>query len=98
MRIVQPPSDRTGSPTWTVPVDAAVPFERDGIRIPRYDWHSELIIAVTCAPSVADAHLCAGEAVGGEPPVCAYGYVQTAYDQCCRGSLCVDPEGRPSIR
>ena len=98
VRVVAPPNDRTGSPAWTVPVDPEMPFVRDGIRIPRYSWHPELVMTVVCTSSAADANFCAGSAVTTEPSVCLTGYVQTAYDQCCIGNVCVDPEGRTVSR
>ena len=101
LRIVTPPKSWTARPTWTVPVDPIPPFVRDGIRIPRYGWWSELVISVQCPVHVSDATLCAGTAVNEEPSACAQGYEQTAYDQCCpngntQGDGCVDPEGQRS--
>ena len=100
VRIVQPPKSWTAKPTWTVPFDPEPPFVRDAVRIPRYSWHSELVISVECSASAADATLCEGTAVTNEPTACGTGMVQTAYDQCCTSSdgaaTCVDPDGQSS--
>ena len=97
VRLIQPLNDRTGTPNWPTspPVDPVAAFERDGMRIPRYDWHSELVISVTCTPSTTDSNFCAGPAVSTEPVACASGWSQTAYDRCCGGSGggCVDADG-----
>lgn len=97
VRVVQPPKSWTAKPTWTVPVDPEPPFVRDGVRIPRYSWHSELVISVECTTSTADPTLCDGTAVTNEPAVCGGGMVQIAYDQCCTsigsGASCIDPDG-----
>lgn len=103
VRIVQPPKSWTAKPTWTVPINPEPPFVRDGVRIPRYSWHSVLRITAACTTSSADPTLCAGNAVEAEPlsgAVCASGYMQTAYDQCCSGSggQCVDPDGQSTAQ
>lgn len=100
VRIVQPPPHHTGSPAWRVVEDPVAPFVRDGIRIPRYDWHSRLQIDVTCDRATANSDMCAGVPVSTEPTVCEGGWMQTGYDQCCDGTsslrACVDAEGQPA--
>ena len=91
IRVVQPPKSWTARPTWTVPIDPEPPFVRDGVRIPRYSWHSELVISVECTSSAVDSSLCDGTAVTDEPLVCDVGMVQTAYDQCSEA----EPEPEP---
>lgn len=99
LRIVQPPADLTGDPTWRVRDEPTPSFWRDGTRIPRYEWNPRLHVAVDC-PVAINTTLCMGAAVMAEPQPCAAGWVQTAYDQCCDESsgMCVDPDGRQVTR
>ena len=87
VRIVQPPSDHTGSPSWNLAAGRIAPFSRDGIKIERYPWHTETCIEVACAASTTDSSFCAGNPAEAGPVACAglglSGYVQTAYDMCC---------------
>ena len=96
IRVVTPPDDRTGSPRWKVVADAAPPFVREGVRIPRYSYNPWLQIDVECPRDASDANMCAGEASAAEPAPCSDGYEQTAYDVCCQvgGSRCVDADGK----
>jgi len=95
LRIVQPPTDRTGSPAWAIPVNPAGAFERDGIRITRLSWNPTLTILVDCEGS---DDFCEGAAVLSEPAACPDGYTQHAYDLCCASEdgPCIDPDGAPA--
>ena len=97
LRIVQPPTDRTGSPAWIVPVSPAGVFERDGIRITQFSWNPTLTITADCAGS---GDFCEGAAVLSEPAACPDGYTQHAYDLCCASEdgPCIDPDGAPASR
>ena len=60
LRVVQPPQHYTGSPDWEVVPDAqlgagASPFERNGLRVFRYSWHTYTLIEAQCEASTLDA-------------------------------------------
>ena len=59
LRLVQPPADFTGAPSWSIVPDSqlgasAVPFRRHAINIFRFAWHAYTLIEAECAASAAN--------------------------------------------
>jgi len=103
LRLVQPPADFTGAPSWSIVPDSqlgasAVPFRRHAINIFRFAWHAYTLIEAECAASAANPAYCADPSPRNATPPqpCPAGWSQTAFDQCCSGTDCIGPGGAHS--
>lgn len=91
VRIIQTPQSFVGNPDFFIPTyeDTGRPggtgwtldrFERDGVRLPRMEYHPKLLISANCS---GGGSYCADTNLHDyQPQVCANGQTQTAYDTC----------------
>ena len=76
-------------PDWDTPgkdFEYAIPrFQREGVRVPIYDYFSSVTIEATC---IGGGKYCVEDVSADyNPDVCPAGYSQVGYDRCCRNGL-----------
>jgi hypothetical protein len=94
VRIIQFARYYTGNPTWRVPQYSdpgrwmentyALPrFQRAGILLPNDAYDNIITIRAACGGT---GPYCSGAVANYDPNVCPSGFVQVAYDKCCRAT------------
>jgi hypothetical protein len=94
IRLIQTPKTYIGRPEFFLPDYTDVGrggvgfalnrFEREGIRLPKFDWGTYLTVEANCTS--VDGVYCSDVPIFVTSSVCEAGFVQVAYDACVSGS------------
>jgi hypothetical protein len=109
IRVAEPPSNFVGNPDYLIPdwetenrwgtSKTLFRWERDGVRLPRFNFaflHIQALCPSDSVSSPKDGYCSGTVKEDYNPDVCPSGYEQVAYDKCCRISdpdVCVFADG-----